>query len=134
MDYGVVTEYTDKTLEFQEKAKKKQLMDKNAYLVESGVLDGKMSLEEMKLVVQAIEENPDREGAAEKKKMIKDFVRKYYDSYKALISEMIRTQSDPFTGERIFLTKEQVKLVERFLDIDIETLNLKDAFRINTPH
>jgi len=130
MNYENVLEYTEKALEFQEELKKQQILDKNADLVESGVLDPEMSLEEIKYIIKNLEENPDNLPSAEKQKMLRDFVKRYYDSYKAILKSVLDNGIDPFTGESVNLTQEQENLLRRFLDIDLETLSLKDAYKI----
>ena len=130
MNYENVLEYTEKALEFQEELKKQQILDKNADLVESGVLDFEMSLEEMKYIIKNLEENPDNLPSAEKQKMLRDFVKRYYDSYKAILKSVLDNGIDPFTGESVNLTQEQENLLKRFLDIDLDTLSLKDAYKI----
>ena len=130
MSYDKVIEYTEKALETQEKIKKQQLLDKNTELVESGVLDPEMSLEEIKYIIKNLEENPDNLPSAEKQKMLRDFVKKYYDTYKAVLNDILKNKVDPFTGEIVDISQEQENLLRRFLDIDLETLSLKDAYKI----
>jgi len=130
MAYDKVIEYTEKALETQEKIKKQQLLDKNTELVESGVLDPEMSLEEMNQIIRALAEDEGNLPSVEKQKMIRDFVKKYYDTYKAVLNDILKNKVDPFTGEIVDISKEQEKLVRRFLNIDIDTLSLKDAYKI----
>ncbi len=130
MDYNRVQEYVKTENAAQEEAKKQRLLDRNQYLVESGVLDGSMSLKEMQAIINGIEKNPDSEVSKDKEKVIRDYVNRYFDSYKAILTEIVDTDIDPFTGERMYLSEEQRKQISRFLDVDLDVLTLKEAYHM----
>jgi hypothetical protein len=130
MSYDKTIEYTTETLNFQEEEKKKELLEKNEYLAEGGVLNKDMSLEEMNEIIRSLEEEKGGLPSVEKQRMIRDFVKKHYDTYKTILSDMLKDKIDPFTGEIIDISKDQESIVKEFLNIDIDTLNLKDAYKI----
>jgi hypothetical protein len=130
MNYERVQEYTKNEAAAQEEARKQQLLEKNKYLLEAGVLDESMSLKEMMSIIASIEADPGSEAAKDKQKIIRDYVNKYFDSYRTILEEIIRTDIDPFTGERMYLTDAQRKQVGKFLEVDLNVLSLKDAYNM----
>jgi hypothetical protein len=128
MNYERVQEYTKNEAAAQEEARKQQLLEKNKYLLEAGVLDESMSLKEMMSIIESIEANPESEVAKDKEKIIRDYVNKYFDSYRTILEEIIRTDIDPFTGERMYLTDAQRTQIGKFLAVDLNVLSLKDAY------
>jgi hypothetical protein len=128
MNYERVQEYTKNEAAAQEEARKQQLLEKNKYLLEAGVLDESMSLKEMMSIIDSIEANPESEVAKDKEKIIRDYVNKYFDSYRTILEEIIRTDIDPFTGERMYLTDAQRTQIGKFLAVDLNVLSLKDAY------
>jgi hypothetical protein len=130
MNYERVQEYTKNEAAAQEEARKQQLIEKNKYLLEAGVLDESMSLKEMMSIIASIEADPGSEAAKDKQKIIRDYVNKYFDSYRTILEEIIRTDIDPFTGERMYLTDAQRKQVGKFLEVDLNVLSLKDAYNM----
>ena len=130
MNYERVQEYTKNEAAAQEEARKQQLIEKNKYLLEAGVLDESMSLKEMMSIIASIEADPGSEAAKDKGKIIRDYVNKYFDSYRTILEEIIRTDIDPFTGERMYLTDAQRKQIGKFLEVDLNVLSLKDAYNM----
>jgi hypothetical protein len=130
MNYERVQEYTKNEAAAQEEARKQQLIEKNKYLLEAGVLDESMSLKEMMSIIASIEADPGSEAAKDKEKIIRDYVNKYFDSYRTILEEIIRTDIDPFTGERMYLTDAQRKQIGKFLEVDLNVLSLKDAYNM----
>jgi hypothetical protein len=130
MNYERVQEYTKNEAAAQEEARKQQLLEKNKYLLEAGVLDESMSLKEMMSIIASIEADPGSEAAKDKQKIIRDYVNKYFDSYRTILEEIIRTDIDPFTGERMYLTDAQRKQIGKFLEVDLNVLSLKDAYNM----
>jgi hypothetical protein len=130
MNYERVQEYTKNEAAAQEEARKQQLIEKNKYLLEAGVLDESMSLKEMMSIIASIEADPGSEAAKDKQKIIRDYVNKYFDSYRTILEEIIRTDIDPFTGERMYLTDAQRTQIGKFLAVDLNVLSLKDAYNM----
>ena len=130
MNYERVQEYTNVEKAAQEEVKKQQLLDRNQYLAEAGVIDGSMSLKEMAAIIDAIEKDPGSDVAKDKEKTIRDYVNKYFDSYRTILSEIIATDIDPFTGERMNLSAEQRDQISKFLDVDLDVLTLKEAYHM----
>jgi hypothetical protein len=128
MNYERVQEYTKNEAAAQEEARKQQLIEKNKYLLEAGVLDESMSLKEMMSIIASIEADPGSEAAKDKQKIIRDYVNKYFDSYRTILEDIIRTDIDPFTGERMYLTDAQRTQIGKFLAVDLNVLSLKDAY------
>jgi hypothetical protein len=130
MDYGRVQEYTKLEKEAQEEVRKQRLLEKNQYLVESGVLDENMSLKEMMSIIESIESDPESEVAKDKERIIRDYVNRYFDSYRTILEEIVRTDIDPFTGERMYLSAEQRSQISKFINVDLNVLSLKEAYHM----
>lgn len=81
-----------------------------------------MTIDEMRKMLE--------EKSDDKKKdqtIIKDGIKKMFDSYTAIIKHIFETGKDPFTGEEIEFDAEQKRLVSEFMGMDLDLLNNKKS-------
>jgi hypothetical protein len=109
--------YASEQNAIQEEISKNSLLDKYNDLVESGLISGDMSLDEIKRYIASVEENPSN---AESSKS--DKVREYTKAAFADLSETVKQMLED--GE---VNREDVdfKMIKDFTDMDIEALPLE---------
>ena len=129
VEYDKVQDYANEEIKRQEKQKVDEILARNEDLVMAGVLTEDMNIDEIKKIIDAINsEDAATLPPAEKEKMIRDYVKKAFGYYRTIALSMIQRGVDPFTGEEIELTESQKKLARRFLEVDTDTMPLKEAY------
>jgi hypothetical protein len=115
--------YIEKTLEEQEV---KLREEKIAELQDLFGVDAKdFSAEEIDALLES-----DKDISKDDEKIVRATIKKAFDIYSSVIKEMLNTGIDPFTEEEVSFDKEQVKLIERFMAIDPNTIKEpKEALR-----
>jgi hypothetical protein len=126
-----IKSYTDKQKAFIEtEAKNKKLADYQ-YLVDSGVLSGEMSLDEMDALINDIEANPKEAPLRDKERYVKAYVKERFDTLIAFAKDLLEKGQDEFgvmSDKNISDTDK--KAVSQVLGIDITRLPLSDAYRV----
>ena len=120
--------YIEQEIEIQNEQIKNEILSKYQELVDAGVLSSDMTINEIKRVVAAIENNESDSQAkvAEAKKALKDMM----EEISPVIMQMVRTGEDPFTGEPIELTYEEKKALKSLTEMDLDNLSLADAVKV----
>lgn len=118
-----LSEYTEERLTEQREAAEKEMQDK---LMELGVDATGLSMKEMKEIFDALSDEK-KKPSKEQEKVARDTAKKAFDTYSAIIKEMLRTKQDPFTGEPIEFTETQRDLIERFMKMDLDLLSGKES-------
>ena len=126
-----IKSYTDKQKSFIEtEAKNKKLADYQ-YLVDSGVLSGEMSLDEMDTLINDIESEVETAPLKDKERYVKAYVKERFDSLIAFAKDLLDKGQDDFgviSDKKISDTDK--KAVSQVLGIDITRLPLSDAYRV----
>lgn len=126
-----IKSYTDKQKAFIEtEAKNKKLADYQ-YLVDSGVLSGEMSLDEMDTLINDIESEVETAPLKDKERYVKAYVKERFDSLIAFAKDLLDKGQDDFgviSDKKISDTDK--KAVSQVLGIDITRLPLSDAYRV----
>lgn len=126
-----IKSYTDKQKAFIEtEAKNKKLADYQ-YLVDSGVLSGEMSLDEMDALINDIEANPKEAPLKDKERYVKAYVKERFDTLIAFAKDLLEKGQDEFgvmSDKKI--SDADKKSVSEVLGIDITRLPLSDAYRV----
>jgi hypothetical protein len=81
-----------------------------------------MSIDDMRKMLEEKSDNKKRDQT-----IIKDGVKKMFDSYTAIIKHIFETGKDPFTGEDMDFTDDQKKLVTEFMGMDLNLLDTKKS-------
>ena len=93
----------------------------------TGISGEGMEISEM---IKAIEESKDTGATPEMLEPItKANVKKAYDSYSSLVSEMANTNSDPFTGESLELSDSEIDLAKRLANLDVLSMSKEEAVK-----
>ena len=133
LDIKKTDEYT--TSEVNKQKKIKLEAEKEVFQELTGLSPGELSLQDMREIVYGVEQDQPsdvREKELESKAkakadVIKKGLNKAFNTVSTIVNQLIESETDPFTGEIIELTKEQKKLVKDFLNIDINKMSDADA-------
>ena len=96
----------------------------------TGLAASEFTFSEMIEITEALEtENEDSVSRRleENEKFIKSGVKRAFEVYSSVITKMLKTGKDPFTNEPVKISKNQKKLIKGFMEVDVSTLNTKDA-------
>lgn len=119
--------YIDKEIQAQREQIKNEILSKYQDLVDAGVLDSKMTINEINKVVAAIEENEDESAA--KAKEAKAAVKQMMDEISPILLQIARTGEDPFTGDPIDLTQDEKAAIVKLAKMDLDNLSLAEAVK-----
>ena len=133
LDIKKTDEYT--TSEVGKQRKIKLEAEKEVFQELTGLSPDEFSLQDMREIVNGVEQDQPadvREKELESKAkakadVIKKGLNKAFNTISTIVNELIESETDPFTGEIIELTKKQKKLVKDFLNIDINKLSDANA-------
>jgi hypothetical protein len=120
--------YIETEIELQKEQIKNELLDKYKELVDAGVLSSDMTINEIKKVVAAIEEN-DNEAVAKEEKA-RAAVKEMMAEVSPLILQIVKTGEDPFTGEPITLTQDEKRSLVALAKMDSDNLSLSSAIQV----
>lgn len=120
--------YIDTEIESQREQIKNELLDKYKELVDAGVLSSDMTINEIKKIVAAIEENEGESVAKEEK--AKAAVKEMMAEVSPFIVQIVKTGEDPFTGEPIVLTQDEKKSLIALTKMDTDSLSLSEAVQV----
>jgi hypothetical protein len=120
--------YIETEIKLQTEQIKNELLDKYKELVDAGVLSSDMTINEIKKVIAAIEENDNDSVAKEEK--AKAAVKEMMAEVSPLIVQIVKTGEDPFTGEPISLTQDEKKSLIALTNIDTDSLSLSEALQV----
>lgn len=126
-----IKSYTDKQKVFIEtEAKNKKLADYQ-YLVDSGVLSGEMSLDEIDTLINDIESGAEKTPLKDKERYVKAYVKERFDTLIAFAKDLLEKGQDEFgviSDKKI--SDADKKSVSQVLGIDVTRLPLSDAYRV----
>ena len=72
----------------------------------------------------------DKDLSKDDEKVVRAAIKKAFDIYSTVIKDMLETKIDSFTGEDVEFTKQEQELIERFMNIDPNTIkDPKEALR-----
>ena len=120
--------YIETEIELQKEQIKNELLDKYKELVDAGVLSSDMTINEIKKVVAAIEENENEAVAKEEK--ARAAVKEMMAEVSPLILQIVKTGEDPFTGEPITLTQDEKRSLVALAKMDTDNLSLSSAIQV----
>jgi hypothetical protein len=126
-----IKSYTDKQKAFIESETKTKKLADYQYLVDSGVLSGEMSLDEMDALINDIEANPKEAPLKDKERYVKAYVKERFDSLIAFAKDLLDKGQDEFgviSDKKI--SDADKKSVSEVLGIDITRLSLSDSYRV----
>jgi hypothetical protein len=88
-----------------------------------------MTVSEMRDFYGELENQDTVEDKENRAKLAMSSAVKAFDTYSAIINEMLESGIDSFTGEKLDIDENTKRLISEFMEIDITKLPLKDAIR-----
>lgn len=130
LDVKKVDQYTKKEKETQDRIKAEQ--DAKAFEELTGLDSKDFSLNEMRKILYNSEtetKSPEqrKKEIENNKSLIKQGLKKAFNTYAAVVDSIIKTGVDPFTGQKVDLTKDEKTLLKRFLNLDIGNMTATEA-------
>ena len=119
--------YIDGEIQAQREQIKNEILSKYQDLVNAGVLDSKMTINEINKVVAAIEEKKDE--SVEKSKEAKEAVKQMMNEVSPILLQIARTGEDPFTGDPIDLTQDEKAAIVKLAKMDLDNLSLAESVK-----
>lgn len=124
-----VLEFIDKSIEYQNKVKMDMIELSFPELFESGAITSDMSPAEAMYIVENIDlEKTDKKISEKKLQEMRDRLSASIDAMATYLSDMIKSEQDPMTGEDIVLTAEEIQNLKSLLKIDQNNLTLEEMF------
>ena len=118
-----VATYIKETLEKQREQEFKSLAAEMQEMM--GIDASKMSYEEMMELMDA----PAEKMTKYNESIVRSTINKMFDTYSAVINDIINTGKDSFTGESLEFKEKDIKTIGEFMDMDLDILSPKEALR-----
>jgi hypothetical protein len=120
-----VSEFSKKEIERQEQIKVDEFFA--AYNEVEG-LSKDMSLKEMKDIINSLKE--DSEANPDKQEKVMEFLKEKMSKISDTLQTMLKTSTDPMTGEKVEIDEKQKDLMKRVLKIDLNEMKIREAIKI----
>ena len=120
--------YTEKELSNQQDKIKASV--NNHFEELTGISGSGMSLSEMMEVIEIMDDSKEAKPDISKLDPIeKANIKKAYDAYASIVLAMAKTNTDPFTGESLGLSKEDIALATKLANLDILDMNKVESIK-----
>jgi len=97
----------------------------------TGLTAAEFSLSQMIEIVESLDTKKEEEvkkTLENNDKLIRSAVKNAFEVYSGVITKILKTGKDPFTGQSMNIDKDQKRLIKSFMEIDVNNLdNTKDA-------
>jgi len=133
VDIKKVDEYSSKELKIQEQTLRNQ--EAKVFEELTGLSSEELSLGEMREILNNVDEESVKTPkeiklkAEKKADIISRGIKKAFSTYSAVIKKQIKTSVDPFTGEKIKISANDQKIIENFLNVDLDNLSPAEQLR-----
>ena len=127
VDIKKVDEYSSKELKVQEQTLREQ--EAKAFEELTGLSSEELSLGEMREILNSVDEESVKTPkeiklkAEKKADIIAKGIKKAFSTYSAVIKKQIKTGIDPFTGEQVKISANDQKIIQNFLNVDLDNLS-----------
>ena len=127
VDIKKVDEYSSKELKVQEQTLREQ--EAKAFEELTGLSSEELSLGEMREILNSVDEESVKTPkeiklkAEKKADIISRGIKKAFSTYSAIIKKQIKTGIDPFTGEQVKISANDQKIIQNFLNVDLDNLS-----------
>jgi len=85
-----------------------------------------ITYEELVELMESTKEG-DETKKKEKETIIRDAIKRMFNSYSAIVDHIITKGTDPFTGDPIDVSDSKKELLKKFMNMDVSKLEAKDA-------
>ena len=125
VDIKALDKYTSKEI-----AKENKIIRKAEALAFSdltGLNSNEFTLEEMREILEEGDGDKDIQAKEDKliakESIINKGVKKAFNVYQGIVNDIIKNSIDPFTGEKINISKQDQKIIKDFMNIDLDLMN-----------
>lgn len=122
-----VSNFSKDALEKQEQKLKDELLATNNDLLESGVISGDMTIKEIQEILNAIKDPEYKMDSQEKERYIRSYLSKRFESLASIVTDIINTNQNPFTGEQVAITEKDRAIILDLLNVDLSEMSIRDA-------
>jgi hypothetical protein len=117
-----VQSYVEKALEAQKEIEKQRLLSYYKELVEAGIINDKMSIEEIREIVANEKNDEDKLTAKERAKIVMDDLKERFAVAKSAIEDILATDNSISESDR--------EIIKRLMSLDITDMKIKDAMAL----
>jgi hypothetical protein len=122
-----VSNFSKDALEKQEERLQYELLSTNYELFESGVLSPDMTAKQMQEILNAIKDPEYKMDSQEKERYIRSYLSKRFESLASIVTDIINTNQNPFTGEQVAITEKDRAIILDLLNVDLSEMSIRDA-------
>ena len=123
-----INAFTKGVLKAQDEKVKNTLLAEYDYLVEAGLINSKMSLQDIQNYIFDVEKGV-KELTPDKEAEIRERVGALFNSLAGIVNSILETGENPLTGEEVELDEYTKALVNNFASMDLSQLNVQDVYR-----
>lgn len=122
-----VSKFVKGELEKQEQQLKDELLATNNDLLQSGVLSGNMTAKQIQEIVNALKDPEYKMDSKEKEKYMREYLSKRFESLASIVTDIIKTNQNPFTGEKVAISEKNRAIILDLLKVDLSEMSIRDA-------
>jgi hypothetical protein len=122
-----VSNFSKDALEKQEQKLKDELLAVNNDLLESGAISGDMTIKEIQEILNAIKDPTYKMDSKEKERYVRSYLSKRFESLASIVTDIIKTNQNPFTGEQVAITVKDRAIISDLLKVDLSEMSIRDA-------
>jgi hypothetical protein len=125
---SMVNEYSDMKIKEALDMQKKALLDEYNYLVDAGLIEPGMSMEDIQQYILDVE-GKKIEAKKDEEQKIRKRLNSLFDVLSGGANVILEDGINPFTGEQVELTAQDRQLLKDFIAMDLNKLPIASAYR-----
>jgi len=125
---AMVNEYSDMKIKEALDMQKKALLDEYNYLVDAGLIEPGMSMEDIQQYILDVE-GKKIEAKKDEEQKIRKRLNSLFDVLSGGANVILEDGVNPFTGEQVELTAQDRQLLKDFIAMDLNKLPIASAYR-----
>ena len=125
---AMVNEYSDMKIKEAHEAEKKALLDEYNYLVDAGLIESGMSMQDIQQYILDVE-GKKIESKKDEEQKIRKRLNSLFNVLSGGANAILEDGVNPFTGEEVDLTAEDRQLLKDFTAMDLDKLPIASAYR-----
>jgi len=126
-----VSKFVKNELEKQDQQLKDELLATNDDLLESGFISRDMTAKQIQGVIDSMKKDPAyKMDSKEKEGYMMTYLSQRFNSLAEVISDIIKTNQNPVTGERVAIDQKDVAIMSDLLKVDLSEMGVRDALFI----
>jgi hypothetical protein len=122
-----VSNFSKDALEKQDQKLKDELLATNNDLLESGAISGDMTIKEIQEILNAIKDPTYKMDSKEKERYVRSYLSKRFESLASIVTDIIKTNKNPFTGEKVAISEKDRAIILDLLKVDLSEMSIRDA-------